>query len=156
MELPQPLAKLDLPRIDQVGYVVRDLAAAVARYEPLFGPFTRLDTPLTGVWYRGIPTDVHLSIAFGHTGDIEIEFIQPLSGASPHTEFLAAGREGIHHVRYRVPDANATIAALGTVGFDLPVGYARRVECLGISHEWKFSRGGDCRGHFCGFSMDKR
>ena len=81
------------------------------------GPFTRLDTALTGVWYRGVPTDVHLSIAFGHTGDIEIEFIQPVSGASPHTEFLAAGRDGIHHVRYRVPDAKATIAALGTVGF---------------------------------------
>ena len=54
MELPQPRAKLDLPRIDQVGYVVRDLAATVGRYEPLFGPFTRLDTPLTGVWYRGV------------------------------------------------------------------------------------------------------
>jgi len=117
MDLPPALARLDLPRIDQVGYVVRDLAATLARYEPLFGPFTRLDTPLTGVWYRGVPTDVHLSIAFGHTGDIEIEFIQPVSGTSPHTEFLAAGREGIHHVRYRVPDAHATIAALGTVGF---------------------------------------
>lgn len=117
MDPAQRLAKLDLPRIDQVGYVVRDLAATLARYEPLFGPFTRLDTPLTGVWYRGVPTDVHLSLAFGRSGDIEIEFIQPLGGASPHTEFLAAGREGIHHVRYRVPDANAAIAALGTVGF---------------------------------------
>ena len=117
MDLPPALARLDLPRIDQVGDVVRDLAATLARDEPLFGPFTRLDTPLTGVWYRGVPTDVHLSLAFGHSGDIEMEFIQPLSGASPHTEFLAAGREGIHHVRYRVPDAYAAIATLGTIGF---------------------------------------
>ena len=111
------LASLDLPRIDQVGYVVRDLDATIARYDALFGPFTRLDTPLEKVWYRGTATDVHLKLAFGHTGDLEMEFIQPVSGASPHTEFLDAGREGIHHVRYRVPDAKATIAKLATVGF---------------------------------------
>jgi catechol 2,3-dioxygenase-like lactoylglutathione lyase family enzyme len=117
MEPPRRIGDLELPRIDQVGYVVRDLDATLARYEPLYGPFTRLDTPLTGVWYRGTPTDVHLRLAFGHSGDIEMEFIQPMSGASPHTEFLAAGREGIHHVRYRVDDARATIAAFATIGF---------------------------------------
>ena len=61
-------------------------------------------------------------LAFGRTGDIEMEFIQPVSGASPHTEFLAAGREGIHHVRYRVDggslkvwknDVTATQATFG-------------------------------------------
>jgi hypothetical protein len=30
---------------------------------------------------------------------------------------LPGGREGIHHVRYRVDDVRATIAALGTIGF---------------------------------------
>lgn len=117
MEPPRRIGNVELPRIDQVGYVVRDLDATIARYDALFGPFTRLDTPLTGVWYRGTPTDVTLRLAFGHTGDLEMEFIEPVSGASPHTEFLAAGREGIHHVRYRVPDARATIAAFGTIGF---------------------------------------
>ncbi len=109
--------RLALPPIDQVGYVVPDLEAAIARYDPLFGPFTRLDTRLTGVWYRGTPTDVHLRLAFGRSGDVEIELIEPVSGASPHTEFLAAGREGIHHVRYRVDGARAAIAALGEIGF---------------------------------------
>jgi catechol 2,3-dioxygenase-like lactoylglutathione lyase family enzyme len=117
MQTDARLGGLDLPRIDQVGYVVRDLDATLARYDALFGPFTRLDTPLRKVWYRGDLADVHLKLAFGRSGDIEMEFIQPVSGASPHTEFLAAGREGIHHVRYRVPDANATITALATVGF---------------------------------------
>jgi catechol 2,3-dioxygenase-like lactoylglutathione lyase family enzyme len=117
MDIPRRLGDLVLPPIDQVGYVVRDLDATLARYDALFGPFTRLDTPLQGVWYRGTPSDVTLKLAFGHTGDLEMEFIQPVSGASPHTEFLAAGREGIHHIRYRVPDANATIAAFATIGF---------------------------------------
>src|SRR5262249_57107554 len=91
MNTPHRLGDLALPPIDQVGYVVRDLDATLARYDALFGPFTRLDTALTGVWYRGAPTDVSLRLAFGRTGDVEIEFIEPVSGASPHTEFLAAG-----------------------------------------------------------------
>ncbi|MBK8992525.1 MAG: hypothetical protein IPM40_12920 [Gammaproteobacteria bacterium] len=33
----------DLPPCDQVGFVVRDLQAAMAMYAPLFGPFTTMD-----------------------------------------------------------------------------------------------------------------
>jgi catechol 2,3-dioxygenase-like lactoylglutathione lyase family enzyme len=117
----QPI-KLELPPIDQVGYVVRDLEATLARYEPLFGPFTRMDSALSGVLYRGVPSDVHLRMAFGSAGSVEIEFIEVVSGASPHSEFLAAGREGIHHVRYRVPDCDAAVAALRGEGFE-PIWY---------------------------------
>jgi len=119
---PRRIGNVSLPPIDQVGYVVRDLDATLARYEALFGPFTRMETPLTGVLYRGTPTDVHLALAFGSAGNVEIEFIAVLSGASPHSEFLAAGREGVHHIRYRVDDADATIAALGVEGF-APIWY---------------------------------
>jgi catechol 2,3-dioxygenase-like lactoylglutathione lyase family enzyme len=122
METPRRIGNVTLPPIDQVGYVVRDLEATLARYEHLFGPFTRMETPLTGVLYRGTPTDVHLQLAFGSTGNVEIEFIAVVSGASPHSEFLAAGREGIHHIRYRVDDADATIAALRAEGF-APIWY---------------------------------
>jgi len=106
-----------LGAIDQVGFVVPDLDAACARYEPLFGPWKRAESPLTGVCYRGKPTDVHLRLAFGHAGELEMEFISVVSGASPHSEFLAAGREGIHHVRYPVRDLAATLAALEPEGF---------------------------------------
>jgi catechol 2,3-dioxygenase-like lactoylglutathione lyase family enzyme len=108
---------VNLGAIDQVGFVVPDLDAACARYEPLFGPWKRAESPLVGVSYRGVPTDVHLRLAFGHAGGLEMEFISVMSGASPHSEFLAAGREGIHHVRYPVKDLAATLAALGAEGF---------------------------------------
>jgi len=103
--------------IDQVGFVVRDLDAACARYEALFGPWKRAESPLSGVWYRGTPTDVHLQLAFGRAGAVEIELIAVVSGASPHSEFLAAGREGMHHLRYPVGDRDATVAALEAQGF---------------------------------------
>jgi catechol 2,3-dioxygenase-like lactoylglutathione lyase family enzyme len=122
MQGPRQIGSLALPPIDQVGYVVRDLPATLARYEHLFGPFAQLDSPLRGVLYRGRPTDVHLRLAFGSTGNLEIEFIAVQSGASPHSEFLAAGREGIHHIRYRVPDCDAWIAALRGEGFQ-PIWY---------------------------------
>ncbi len=122
MDAPRRIGNVELPPIDQVGYVVRNLDATVARYEPLFGPFSLMESPLTGVLYRGKPSDVTLRIAFGSAGNVEIEFIEVLSGASPHKEFVDAGREGIHHIRYRVPDCDATIAALAGVGF-APIWY---------------------------------
>jgi catechol 2,3-dioxygenase-like lactoylglutathione lyase family enzyme len=122
MQTQRRIGSVELPPIDQVGYVVRDLETTLARYEHLFGPFTRMDSALEGVLYRGVPTDVHLKLAFGSTGNVEIEFIEVVSGASPHSEFLAAGREGIHHIRYRVPDADATLEALRDEGFE-PIWY---------------------------------
>jgi catechol 2,3-dioxygenase-like lactoylglutathione lyase family enzyme len=117
MQGARRIGNVALPPIDQVGYVVRDLPATLARYEHLFGPFQRMESKLTGVTYRGRPCDVHLELAFGSTGNLEIEFIAVLGGESPHSEFLAAGREGIHHIRYRVPDCDATLAALRGEGF---------------------------------------
>lgn len=119
---PRCIGNVELPPIDQVGYVVRSLDETTKRYAALFGPFAFMDSPLTGVIYRGEPADVTLRIAYGSAGDLEMEFIEVLSGNSPHSEFLAAGREGIHHVRYRVPDCDATIAALRGEGFT-PIWY---------------------------------
>ena len=122
MQAPRRIGSVELPPIDQVGYVVRDLEATLARYEHLFGPFSRMDSPLKGVLYRGKPTDVHLELAFGTDGNLEMEFIAVKSGASPHSEFLAAGREGIHHIRYRVSDCDGTLEALRAEGF-APIWY---------------------------------
>jgi catechol 2,3-dioxygenase-like lactoylglutathione lyase family enzyme len=119
---PRRIGNVELPPIDQVGYVVKNLDDTTRRYAQLFGPFTFMDSPLTGVLYRGKPADVNLRLAYGNAGPIEMEFIEVLSGASPHAEFLAAGREGIHHIRYRVPDCDATIAALRGEGF-APIWY---------------------------------
>lgn len=119
---PRRIGGVEMPPIDQVGYVVKDLDETTRRYAPLFGPFSFMDSPLAGVLYRGKPADVHLRIAYGSAGSVEMEFIEVLSGRSPHAEFLAAGREGIHHVRYRVPDCDATIAALRSEGL-APIWY---------------------------------
>lgn len=109
---------LGLPPVEQVGYVVRDLEATMALYAPLFGPFSREPyEKITGPLYRGTPHDCELHIAYGKSGDLEMEFIQPVSGMGPHQEFLDQGREGIHHVRFRVEDCDALISRLEPHGY---------------------------------------
>lgn len=109
--------RLDLPAIDQIGFVVRDLDAAIARYEPMFGPFSRMDGSVRGARYRGRACDVELRLAFGRSGDVEIELIEWVSGDSPHRDFIEHGREGMHHLRFRVEDVAAWTEKAGRVGY---------------------------------------
>ena len=109
---------IGLPPLEQVGYVFRDLAAAVRLYQPLFGPFTYLDTVVEGATYRGKAADVSMKLAFGKSGDVEIELIQIISGASPHQEFIDLGREGMHHLRFRADDCDRWISKLAPLGYE--------------------------------------
>lgn len=113
------LKQLGLPPIVQLGHVVRDLEASMALYEPLYGPFTTMDGSVQGATYRGRIADVKLAIAFGHSGDLEIELIQWQSGDSPHREFIERGREGIHHVQFRVEDCDGWVAKVKPLGFEV-------------------------------------
>lgn len=116
---PNTIGNFTLPPIDQVGYVVSDLDKTLQQFETVYGPFTHLDSPLEGVNYRGTPTDCHLRIAFGKSGDIEMEFIEVVSGSSPHSEFLEAGHEGVHHVRYRIDNLDGLLPEVTAAGFDI-------------------------------------
>ena len=111
------LAALGLPPIDQIGFVVRSIAEAKERYGPLFGPFSDLDGSVRAAEYRGRVADAKLALAFGRTGDLEIEFIEWQGGESPHRESIEAGREGMHHLRYRVDDADAWIERVAAIGY---------------------------------------
>ena len=110
--------QLDLPPIDQIGFVVPDMDAAIKLYEPLFGPFSMMDSPIEGANLRGKIKDCHLLLAFGKSGDMEIELIAPVSGESPHQEFIDAGGNGMHHLRYRVSDHDAKVKAAASIGFE--------------------------------------
>ncbi len=108
---------LGLPPCYQVGYVVHDVDATVARLDPLFGPFTVFESPITPM-YKGVETPVTLKVAVGHSGELEMEFIEVLSGEAPHTAWLERHGESIMHVAFRVPDADATLAQLAEHGFE--------------------------------------
>ncbi len=112
------LAKaITLPAADQVGFVVRDMDAALALYAPLFGEFTQMEAPVPDADFRGEKADCVLKIAFAKSGELEIELIQWVSGPCPHQEFLESGREGMHHLRFRVDNVDTKAAEAAALGY---------------------------------------
>jgi catechol 2,3-dioxygenase-like lactoylglutathione lyase family enzyme len=111
-------SQLDLPDLNQVGFVVRDIEQALALYEPLFGPFSRMDPGPMTYDYRGSQEECTMRLAFGKSGDVEIELIEWVSGGCPHKEFLDSGREGMHHLRFIVDDLDASVNEARSVGFE--------------------------------------
>ena len=109
--------QLDLPMLDQVGFVVRDMEAALALYQPMFGPFSTMDPGPMSYDYRGADEECDMKLAFGKSGDVEIELIQWLRGGCPHKEFIDAGREGMHHLRFRIDDLDAKVAEAEAIGW---------------------------------------
>ena len=109
---------LDLPPCDQVGFVVRDMEAALALYEPLFGPFSTMDPGPMTYDYRGSQEECDMRLAFGKSGDLEIEIIQWVRGGCPHKEFLDSGREGMHHLRFRVDELEPRVAEAEALGYE--------------------------------------
>jgi|TARA_R100000005_G_scaffold95328_1_gene76394 catechol 2,3-dioxygenase-like lactoylglutathione lyase family enzyme len=124
MSHDQRLQALGLPPIDQIGFVVKDMDAWVARFDPVFGPFSFMDGSVAGAEFRGRTEDVQLRLGFGRSGDVEIELIEWQSGVSPHSEFIESGREGMHHLRFRVEDTDHWINELARLGYT-PFWYKR-------------------------------
>tara|TARA_R110000823_G_scaffold210224_10_gene340519 strand:+ start:1231 stop:1683 length:453 start_codon:yes stop_codon:yes gene_type:complete len=133
------LAALDLPPVDQVGFVVRDIEQALAIYQPMFGAFSRMDPGPMTYDYRGNSESCELRLAFGRSGDVEIELIQWVSGGCPHKEFLDAGREGMHHLRFRIDDLDASVSAAKAIGY-APIWQKRFAEGLAVAY---LERAGD-------------
>lgn len=108
---------LGLPPVAQLGFVVRDRAEWIDRFSPLFGPFTTMDATVPGARYRGVEADCSLKLAFGRSGDLEIELIEWVSGGSPHRDFIGQGREGLHHLQFRVDGVDRWIEKLAMLGY---------------------------------------
>jgi hypothetical protein len=87
-------SQLDLPDLNQVGFVVRNMDQALALYEPLFGPFSCMEPGPMIYDYRGVQEECAMRLAFVKSGDVKIELIEWVSGGCPYKEFLDAGREG--------------------------------------------------------------
>jgi catechol 2,3-dioxygenase-like lactoylglutathione lyase family enzyme len=111
------LRELTLPPVDQIGFVVKDIASAIERYTPLFGDFTLMDAADMEWDYRGTPEVSSIKVAFARSGDLEIELIEWVSGKTPHKEFLDAGHEGMHHLRFSVDDIEEKVKHAETCGY---------------------------------------
>lgn len=105
-------------KLMQIGLVVRDMDKAIERFSALgFGPFTpKILPPGTKEWFRGKPFQGRVNIKATMVGNVELELCQPVSGDSPHQEYLDLKGEGIQHVMFAVDDLEREIVRLTQQG----------------------------------------
>jgi catechol 2,3-dioxygenase-like lactoylglutathione lyase family enzyme len=106
--------------VRQIGYVVRDLDAAVQSWLAIdVGPwYTIRRMPQPGCTYRGDLCEPTISIALANTGPMQIELIEVHDdGPSIYREFLDAGREGYHQLAYWVTDFDDVLRRAEAAGW---------------------------------------
>ncbi|SBS77129.1 Glyoxalase [uncultured Mycobacterium sp.] len=89
--------------IAQIGYVVRDIDTAMDEWvKHGVGPWFYVDRVQTDYFrYRGVDSDMQMSVALANSGDVQLELIQPRNDApSMYKDFLDSGREGMQHIAY--------------------------------------------------------
>jgi methylmalonyl-CoA/ethylmalonyl-CoA epimerase len=116
-------AKPMFKRIVQVGLVVKDSEATARRYWEEFGigpwRFYTLDPSNTpGMTFRGKPVKHAFRAALARLGEVALELIEPLDGASVYAEHLAAHGEGLHHLAFAVDDYDQAREYLTSHGYD--------------------------------------
>ena len=116
------IQNLNLPPVYQLGYVVRDVEATCKHYQSIFGigPFDIIDeVDMDGAILRGRPVNTRIKVALGKSDKVEIEFIQPLQGKNPYTEFLETRGDGIHHLGFMVDDMEPWFKEFADIGLEL-------------------------------------
>lgn len=124
---------LNLGQVHQVGFVVRDMEAAMKIYAPLFGEFKTMDAADMEWDYYGEPEVSTIKVALAKSGDVEIELIQWVSGKTPHKDFLDAGREGLQHLSFIVDNLEAKMKEAEALGYRA-AWYKRFGEGLGAAY----------------------
>ena len=107
--------------ITQICWVSDDIDATERLLSDQFGvgAWTRLPDIHFGpdtTTLRGEPADFTIHVSLGYAGDLQLELIQPVSGATIHAEFLAAHGPGLHHVCFDVEDVDAACANAEAAG----------------------------------------
>ena len=110
-----------LTKVSQIGFVVKDLDHILKVMEERLGVVPVVsDLPETDArMYRGAPGDFKAKVAYYRFSDVELEFVQPTGGKSIWQDFLDAGHEGLHHIRFTIDDQKGTEADMKTCGFEI-------------------------------------
>lgn len=111
-------------RIVQIAHVVKDIDKAMRGYHEMLGigpwdVYTFAPPLLRECTYRGKPSNATWVLALAWVGETQLELMQPLSGESVYTTFLAGKGEGLHHIKEWVDDCAAVLAEYRRKGIDV-------------------------------------
>lgn len=96
--------------VDHVVIAVKDLDAAIGRYETIYG---------TNVSDRSEAPAAGMAMAFFRFGDSYIELVSATGDQGPIAKRLAEQGEGVHLVAMKVDDIEATLNRLRDAGIRL-------------------------------------
>ncbi len=123
-EKTRRLAKiLKLPRLSQLGIVVKDINKTVKYYSDTFGvgPWFRAGLAETEHYLGGkerIHYETDLVLAF--SGKIQLELIKHIEGdRNVYVDHLEKSGEGIHHLGFFVSDIDKRLEAADKMGIDI-------------------------------------
>jgi methylmalonyl-CoA/ethylmalonyl-CoA epimerase len=102
-----PSGRMRLTEIDHVGIAVRDLDAAIAWHEEMFG---------ATVEHRERIEKDGVDEALLRVADSYIQLLQPFKEESPVFKFIEKNGEGVHHVGYRVDDCGEVLEGIKANG----------------------------------------
>jgi methylmalonyl-CoA/ethylmalonyl-CoA epimerase len=119
-----PMLPFHVKTVDQVGFVVRDLDRAMEAYWRVgVGPwrvYTYDPSRFREITYRGKPANWSFRLALATVGGFTLELIQPLSGESIYSEYLAAhGEGGIQHLGLIVEDVDLVVEQARRSGYEV-------------------------------------
>ena len=108
--------------IFQIGFVVRDLDAALERHTRVLGGapwrcWTFSAAIHREAVYRGAPTEFSVRLALNGTSP-QFELIEPVSGRGVHGEWLDEHGEGFHHLGVIVDSVEAATQRMAVVGYE--------------------------------------
>ena len=96
----------------QIGVIVRDIEKSARTLTDIFGigsfrivdwrPVSRESLERSD---RGAPANLTGRLGFAMLGTVELELIQPVEGTNMWSDLLREHGEGLHHIRFNVPDA---------------------------------------------------
>lgn len=98
----------DAARVAHIGVAVPSIAAALSFYRDVLGLEPGPAETADGA------AIVSLTL-----GDVRVELLEPREPGSPVAKFLTERGPGIHHICYRVPDLEATLARCRAAGYRL-------------------------------------
>lgn len=94
-------------KIDHLGIVVRDLDAAIAHWQELYG---------LELSHREVVEDQGVEVAKFLVGESAVELISPVRDDTGIAKYLEKRGEGIHHVCYEVDDLEAQLGDIAAKG----------------------------------------
>jgi methylmalonyl-CoA/ethylmalonyl-CoA epimerase len=110
--------KSTFSKLVQIGIVVKDMDGTIKKLSAFgIGPFEHRSVPEGAKeYYKGKPMEASFKIAAVKLGGVELEFIQPVEGDSPHMDFLEEKGEGIQHLAFAVDNLEQDIEDLKEKG----------------------------------------